>query len=743
MAQSSSCAGATTLPVNPAGVGCAPVNGTLAGFSNTGKECSGGNSRQGFYQFTATSTSHLVGVTGSSLFDAVVNIGTSCANLNNTVFCFDNTLSGGIERILFNTVIGTTYFVSVRNFNNVGATDDFTICVNTPTNDPVIVPPNDNCNNAVLLTQTAFGVCNGVVGTLLNATNSPQAEFCPGTAANDVWYSFVATATIAYISVNNLTGNTTDIVTGLYGGGSCGGGFTAAACIDTPDAGGRITSLVIGDTYFVRISTFANTLGQTTAFNICVTQPPPPITNNECTGATVIVVPPLGSGCNSAMGTIIGATGSAQANTCPSSGSANDDVWFSFVATNTSASIGINDVTGSTNDMFHSIYAGTCGAIGAPILCSDPNTSIITGLTVGNTYFVRVYTFTATTGQTSTFNLCITSTPVCGNLQNNDYCSNPAILTIGAGDFSSSTTGIYSSDTPANTSAAFCGTIENNSWYQFTATLTTHIFNFTAIGACTYGVQAQVYQVTRDANGCCTNLTSRSNCFNPTFASNGVVTATGLIVGAQYIIMIDGYVGAQCNFTVSGWTAVGILPVDLLTFTGIALPNGNKLAWETIAERNNKQFEIQKSTDITNWETIGTVAGAGTSETIKSYSFVDTNVKGAINYYRLKQIDKNGEFKYSNIVSIKNGIENTIISAPRPNPATSFIEIDISTQNAENIDIKVVDILGRTLINQTKLLTNGFQTANINIEKLNNGYYTIIITNNTDTRKVYKFVKLD
>ncbi len=864
IAQSTTCNASSEL-LTPSAT-CTATTETLGTFPNTTDICLGGSSRQGFYRFVATATSHTIIVNGNNNVDAIINVGTACGSIGNLASCVDATGNNGIETaVVSGLTIGVTYFIAVRNLNSPGGNgannNGFTICVVTPP----AAPANDNCSGAISLTQTALGTCTNTAGTVASATTSAEANACPGSADDDVWYRFVATAVNAQIQTSSVAGSA--ISHSVYAG-ACGAVGAPLVC-SVPNTS-NVTGLTIGLTYFVRVYTTTATAGQTTTFNICittppvvptppvndtcagvvvvvqtafgactatagtvsgatqtiapcigagttdvwyrfvatattaiirrtagfdsvlqvmtgcgtgsllcadpegdqtitgltigttyyyriyyyftgtpatstfttcVTQPPPPITNNECTGAINVVVPAPGGGCNSVGGTIIGATGSAQANTC--TGTANDDVWFSFIATSTAISIALNNVGGSTTDLVHSVYAGTCVAIGTPLVCSDPNTSAVSGLTIGNPYFVRIYSWTATTGQTTTFDLCITAVGACGNAANNDYCSNPAILTIGVGNFDSSTSSTYSADSPANTSTVFCGSIENNSWYQFTATQTTHVFNFTSVTSCASGIQAQVYEVTRDVDGCCTNLTSRSNCFNPATASTGAVNATGLTIGAQYIIMIDGFAGAQCNFRVAGWTAVGVLPVDLLTFTGIALPNGNKLVWETIAERNNKQFEIQKSIDVTNWETIGTVAGAGTSDIINSYSFVDANVTGTINYYRLKQIDKNGEFKYSNIVSIKNRIENTIISVPRPNPATSFIEIDISTQNTENIDIKVVDMLGRTLINQTKLLTNGFQTANINIEKLNNGFHTIIITNNKDIKKAFKFVKLD
>src|SRR5690606_19693235 len=124
---------------------------------------------------------------------------------------------------------------------------------------------------------------------------------------------------------------------------------------------------------------------------------------------------------------------------------------------------------GSTTDLYHSVYAGTCGTPGAAIVCSDPNSSSVTGLIPGNTYFVRIFSWTSSAGQTSVFDLCITEMGPCGTPSNQDYCAAPATLISGGSGFSANTSGTYSPDQPANLTSLFCGSIENNSWYEFIA----------------------------------------------------------------------------------------------------------------------------------------------------------------------------------------------------------------------------------------------------------------------------------
>ncbi len=140
------------------------------------------------------------------------------------------------------------------------------------------------------------------------------------------------------------------------------------------------------------------------------------IANDECDNAITVPVNSSSSCVQSVGGTVIGATASSQANGC--GGTADDDVWFSFTATNTSHNINLNNVAGSTTDLFHAVYSGDCNNL-TQLYCSDANNSTASGLTVGETYFIRVYTWTSTPNQTSTFDVCITTPPL--SINNTQY----------------------------------------------------------------------------------------------------------------------------------------------------------------------------------------------------------------------------------------------------------------------------------------------------------------------------------
>ena len=329
----------------------------------------------------------------------------------------------------------------------------------------------------------------------------------------------------------------------------------------------------------------------------------------------------------------------------------------------------------------------------------------------------------------------------CGNLTTNDFCSDPGILTQGTGNWNNTTTGNFTSDLPANINSLFCGSIENNSWYQFTAIATTETFVFSGVGgtSCGSGIQVEIYDVTTDANGCCTNFTSVSNCFNPASQTGGTVTATGLTIGNDYYMMIDGNAGAGCDFTVAGWDVS--LPVELLSFEGYNYKSGNKLLWKTASEINNDYFIVQKSTDTKIYTNLGIVDGNGNSNSINEYEFIDGSSSDEVTYYRLKQIDFDGKYKYSKIVVLKSSKGNQDINI-YPNPSKENFSFDISISHNEVYTISYTNITGATHREQIST-SEGTNTYQVNdFKNLATGIYFVQILNeNNELIKSQKIVK--
>jgi len=151
------------------------------------------------------------------------------------------------------------------------------------------------------------------------------------------------------------------------------------------------------------------------------------ITNDECSTATVITVNTNANCSQVASGTLTGATASPQANACL--GSDDDDVWYSFVALATSHLIDITNVTGSTQDLVHVVYRGTCNGL-IQVLCEDNNNSVLNNLVVGTTYFIRVYSATSAPNQNTTFTICVGSIPPPIATSTTQYTTNQLVEDI-------------------------------------------------------------------------------------------------------------------------------------------------------------------------------------------------------------------------------------------------------------------------------------------------------------------------
>ncbi|MBN8702879.1 MAG: T9SS type A sorting domain-containing protein, partial [Bacteroidetes bacterium] len=159
-------------------------------------------------------------------------------------------------------------------------------------------------------------------------------------------------------------------------------------------------------------------------------------------------------------------TASSQSNSC--SGTDDDDVWFSFVATATAHKIELLNVTGSTSDLYHVVYGGTCGALGSSLVCSDPNNSVVSGLTIGNTYYIRVYSWTSTTGQTTSFNVCVSTIPPPPA---NDACSGAIPITVSTSTTSCTNTTVntFGATTESYNSSFWSSSYDDGVWYSFVA----------------------------------------------------------------------------------------------------------------------------------------------------------------------------------------------------------------------------------------------------------------------------------
>ena len=189
-------------------------------------------------------------------------------------------------------------------------------------------------------------------------------------------------------------------------------------------------------------------------------------------------------------------------------------------------------------------------------------------------------------------------------------------------------------------------------------------------------------------------------------------------------------------FTFGAVSANNPLPVALVSFTAREAYEAVQLDWQTASELNNHHFEIERSTDGKNYEKIGTVNGQGTSNLVKRYAFTDKNYRSKHLYYRLKQVDFDGKFSYSKIVTVTGQAEKKTISL-YPNPAQQYLRIS-SEEGIETGQLQILNALGQSVKNITiQSRENKWQ---VNIAELPAGTYFL---NMGPDKPMSRFLKVD
>ncbi len=191
---------------------------------------------------------------------------------------------------------------------------------------------------------------------------------------------------------------------------------------------------------------------------------------------------------------------------------------------------------------------------------------------------------------------------------------------------------------------------------------------------------------------------------------------------------------------------VRALPIILLNFSGVTQGKQNLLHWTTATEQNNTGFEMQRSSDGNNFSKIGfinTKAINGNSTAKLNYNFIDVDYNALTNYYRLKQIDKDGKFFYSNIVVLK---DNNALAPGSitiyPNPVKNMLNVKIASSANDKIMLLITDINGKTIINNATNTGRGESIIQVNISHLSAGtYFLKAICSSGCESAVKKFVK--
>lgn len=188
------------------------------------------------------------------------------------------------------------------------------------------------------------------------------------------------------------------------------------------------------------------------------------------------------------------------------------------------------------------------------------------------------------------------------------------------------------------------------------------------------------------------------------------------------------------------------LPVELTNYSAAMSGKFNSIKWSTASEQNNSGFDIQRSTDGVNFEKIGFVKSLSTSGNSSSrldYSFTDHNPAGLKQYYRLKQIDFDGAYKYSAIVLVTREAPTSLeLTRVYPNPTQESVYINAAAHKNMDLQLFIYDFGGRVIGKKQVVAQIGNNGFDMPVAHLAPGTYFIKVVNSAqEVVATQKFIK--
>ena len=228
------------------------------------------------------------------------------------------------------------------------------------------------------------------------------------------------------------------------------------------------------------------------------------------------------------------------------------------------------------------------------------------------------------------------------------------------------------------------------------------------------------------------NFTSGSTAVGSTNCAN--LSFSGIKVSILPVIIniaVSGYAGnvnlTFDNLVIGGSVIAAVLPIELSKFNVKKADKSVMLSWATASEKNNDHFDIQKSSNGTQFQTIGQVKGSGTNLSGASYNFDDKNPSVGVAYYRLKQVDSDGKYAHTAVRSILFGKSKIAVFS-----TIAKERISLTVSEDQTVPFDIINLNG-----QTVLTGKAIGQYTIDISSLHSGMYFI----RTEGGETTRFVK--
>lgn len=198
-----------------------------------------------------------------------------------------------------------------------------------------------------------------------------------------------------------------------------------------------------------------------------------------------------------------------------------------------------------------------------------------------------------------------------------------------------------------------------------------------------------------------------------------------VLIGGNYVFY-EGSLAGPLSATSSGFGGFNALPVKFVGFTVSHKNTDALIQWSTTEEMNVNMFEVERSLDSKNWNTIAYVSAIGNSGQLNNYSFTDKNVKEKLVYYRIKETERDGNYSYTNISILKN--ETMMASDVKIASVNSKVLLQFPQEIKGQVMVRFVSLSGQ-VVNQ-KAITN--PVGQIVLENNLTGNYIISVSNGND-----------
>jgi Secretion system C-terminal sorting domain len=182
----------------------------------------------------------------------------------------------------------------------------------------------------------------------------------------------------------------------------------------------------------------------------------------------------------------------------------------------------------------------------------------------------------------------------------------------------------------------------------------------------------------------------------------------------------DGGITTSTNF-ITVTTKAPTVAVDIIAINAKSSQGKNALTWATASEKDNSKFVVERSLNGLNFAAIGEVKGVGTSQAVSNYSFLDENVTGSVNYYRIQSVDRTGKMNASKIVAVASASKGAL--AAKVVGSQLNIVSDVEGQATVN----VFNLSGQVVATQQTTLSAGLNVLSLNVSSLSSGVYLIKI----------------